>query len=157
MGKQHDWNDLEILALGNRVQVAVNGAPVIDWSDPEPDRIKAGPIGLQLHSNKVPAGGPVQGPGDRDLPQGAQAEECEMTPGRLVFPERSDLWALPIPLPPDLHGAVVRVFDRTARPLPRAWRFPRSSPNLVAVAHPSSLCPRRRTSPRPKHRSEKLD
>jgi hypothetical protein len=54
VGKQHDWNDLEILALGNRVQVAVNGAPVIDWSDPEPNRIKAGPIGLQLHSNKVP-------------------------------------------------------------------------------------------------------
>jgi Domain of Unknown Function (DUF1080) len=54
VGKQHDWNDLEILALGNRVQVAVNGTPVIDWYDPEPDRIKAGPIGLQLHSNKVP-------------------------------------------------------------------------------------------------------
>ena len=53
-GKQHDWNNLEILALGNRVQVAVNGAPVIDWSDPEPSRIKAGPIGLQLHSNNVP-------------------------------------------------------------------------------------------------------
>jgi hypothetical protein len=53
-GKQHDWNDLEILALGNRVQVAVNGAQVIDWRDPEPDRIKAGPLGLQLHANKVP-------------------------------------------------------------------------------------------------------
>jgi hypothetical protein len=54
VGKQHDWNDLEILAQGNRVRVAVNGAPVIDWRDPEPDRIKEGPIGLQLHSNKVP-------------------------------------------------------------------------------------------------------
>jgi Domain of Unknown Function (DUF1080) len=54
VGKQHDWNDLEILALGNRVQVAVNGVPVIDWRDPEPSRIKAGPIGLQLHSNNVP-------------------------------------------------------------------------------------------------------
>jgi hypothetical protein len=54
VGKQHDWNDLEILALGKRVQVAVNGAPVVDWIDPEPNRIKAGPIGLQLHSNKVP-------------------------------------------------------------------------------------------------------
>jgi Domain of Unknown Function (DUF1080) len=54
VGKQHDWNDLEILALGNRVQVAVNGASVIDWRDPEPDRIKPGPIALQLHSNKVP-------------------------------------------------------------------------------------------------------
>jgi len=54
VGKQHDWNDLEILALGNRVQVAVNGVPVVDWRDPEPNRIKAGPIGLQLHANKVP-------------------------------------------------------------------------------------------------------
>jgi hypothetical protein len=53
-GKQHDWNDLEILAQGNRVRVAVNGQPVVDWRDPEPDRIKAGPIGLQLHSNMVP-------------------------------------------------------------------------------------------------------
>ncbi len=54
VGKQHDWNDLEILAQGNRVRVAVNGTQVVDWRDPEPDRIKAGPIGLQLHSNTVP-------------------------------------------------------------------------------------------------------
>jgi hypothetical protein len=54
VGKQHDWNDLEIFAQGNRVRVAVNGAAVIDWRDPEPDRIHEGPIGLQLHSNKVP-------------------------------------------------------------------------------------------------------
>ncbi len=54
VGKQHDWNDLEILAQGNRVRVAVNGVPVIDWRDPEPARIKEGPIGLQLHSNTVP-------------------------------------------------------------------------------------------------------
>jgi hypothetical protein len=53
VGKQHDWNDLEILAQGNRVRVAVNGAPVIDWRDPQPDRIRTGPIGLQLHSNTV--------------------------------------------------------------------------------------------------------
>lgn len=54
VGKQHDWNELEILAQGNRVRVAVNGAQVVDWRDPEPDRIKVAPIGLQLHSNKVP-------------------------------------------------------------------------------------------------------
>jgi hypothetical protein len=53
VGKQHDWNDIEILAQGNRVRVAVNGAAVVDWRDPEPQRIKAGPIGLQLHSNTV--------------------------------------------------------------------------------------------------------
>ena len=54
VGKQHDWNDLEILAQGNRVRVAVNGVLVVDWRDPEPNRIKEGPIGLQLHSNNVP-------------------------------------------------------------------------------------------------------
>ncbi|HWG45925.1 MAG TPA: DUF1080 domain-containing protein [Gemmataceae bacterium] len=54
VGKQHDWNDLEILAQGNRVRVAVNGKLVVDWRDPEPKRIKEGPIGLQLHSNKEP-------------------------------------------------------------------------------------------------------
>jgi hypothetical protein len=53
VGKQHDWNDMEILAQGNRVRLAVNGVLVVDWLDPEPDRILKGPIGLQLHSNKV--------------------------------------------------------------------------------------------------------
>ncbi|MBA4064145.1 MAG: DUF1080 domain-containing protein [Isosphaera sp.] len=54
VGKQHDWNDIEVLAQGNRIRVAINGAQVVDWRDPEPTRIKEGPIGLQLHSNKVP-------------------------------------------------------------------------------------------------------
>jgi hypothetical protein len=54
VGKQHDWNDLEILAQGNRVRLVVNGTQVVDWRDPMPDRIKEGPIGLQLHSNNVP-------------------------------------------------------------------------------------------------------
>jgi hypothetical protein len=54
VGKQHDWNDLEILAQGNRVRVAVNGVQVVDWYDPEPQRIREGPIALQLHSNSVP-------------------------------------------------------------------------------------------------------
>jgi 3-keto-disaccharide hydrolase len=54
VGKQHDWNDLEILAQGNRLRLVVNGTQVLDWRDPEPDRIKEGPIGLQLHSNNEP-------------------------------------------------------------------------------------------------------
>lgn len=54
VGKQHDWNELEILAQGNRIRVVVNGTLVADWRDPEPKRILAGPIGLQLHSNTVP-------------------------------------------------------------------------------------------------------
>jgi hypothetical protein len=53
-GKQHDWNDMEILAQGNRIRLAVNGHAVLDWRDPEPNRIKEGPLGLQLHSNKEP-------------------------------------------------------------------------------------------------------
>jgi hypothetical protein len=54
VGKQHGWNDIEVLAQGNRVRAAINGSAVVDWRDPEPDRIKEGPIGLQLHSNTVP-------------------------------------------------------------------------------------------------------
>ena len=54
VGKQHDWNEIEILAQGNRVRVAINGTQVVDWRDPKPETIKEGPIGLQLHSNKVP-------------------------------------------------------------------------------------------------------
>jgi hypothetical protein len=54
VGKQHDWNELEILAQGNRVRVGVNGKLVVDWRDPEPKRILEAPVGLQLHSNKVP-------------------------------------------------------------------------------------------------------
>jgi hypothetical protein len=53
-GKQHDWNDMEILAQGNRIRLAVNGHAVVDWRDPEPNRIKEGPLGLQLHSNTDP-------------------------------------------------------------------------------------------------------
>jgi hypothetical protein len=53
-GKQHDWNDMEILAQGNRIRLAVNGKLVLDWRDPQPDLIAEGPIGLQLHSNSIP-------------------------------------------------------------------------------------------------------
>ena len=46
---------MEILALGSRVRVAVNGTLCIDFTDPEPQRLVRGPIGLQLHS-----GGPAE-------------------------------------------------------------------------------------------------
>jgi CubicO group peptidase (beta-lactamase class C family) len=52
-GMQHDWNRMEILAVGNRIRHVVNGRLVADWSDPKPETCVAGPIGLQLHSNKV--------------------------------------------------------------------------------------------------------
>jgi hypothetical protein len=48
------WNNMEILAIGNRIQLAVNGQAVADWSDPKPELCEAGPIGLQLHSTTVP-------------------------------------------------------------------------------------------------------
>jgi hypothetical protein len=54
VGKQHDWNHIEILAQGNRIRVVLNGTLISDWREPLPDRIKEAPIGLQLHSNKVP-------------------------------------------------------------------------------------------------------
>ncbi len=53
-GKQHDWNRMEILAIGNRIRHVINGKLVADWSDPKPELCQSGPIGLQLHSNKVP-------------------------------------------------------------------------------------------------------
>jgi CubicO group peptidase (beta-lactamase class C family) len=53
-GKQHDWNRMEILAIGHRIRHVVNGQLVADWSDPHPELCQGGPIGLQLHSNNVP-------------------------------------------------------------------------------------------------------
>ena len=54
VGHQHGWNKLEILAQGNRIRVVCNGTLIVDWRDPEPHRIRAGPIGLQCHSNPDP-------------------------------------------------------------------------------------------------------
>jgi hypothetical protein len=45
---------MEILAIGSRIRLAVNGREVLDWTDPKPELCESGPIGLQLHSNKVP-------------------------------------------------------------------------------------------------------
>ena len=52
--KAHDWNEIEILAQGNRIRVVVNGAPTIDYYDQDPNALLEGPIGLQLHANSVP-------------------------------------------------------------------------------------------------------
>ena len=54
VGKQHDWNRMEIVATGRRIRHVVNGQLVADWSDPQPELCESGPIGLQLHSNDVP-------------------------------------------------------------------------------------------------------
>lgn len=47
------WNKIEILAKAPRIQLAVNGKKVADWSDPKPELCGEGPLGLQLHSNNV--------------------------------------------------------------------------------------------------------
>lgn len=52
-GLQHEWNQMEIVATGNRICHVVNGRLVADWSDPHPELCGVGPIGLQLHSNSV--------------------------------------------------------------------------------------------------------
>jgi hypothetical protein len=52
--RQHDWNDLEILATGLNVKVAVNGVAVVDFTDKSNEFKAEGPIALQLHSNDVP-------------------------------------------------------------------------------------------------------
>lgn len=54
VGKQHDWNKMEILAQGNRIRFVLNGELISDWREPLPERIKEAPIGLQLHSNPQP-------------------------------------------------------------------------------------------------------
>ena len=43
---------MEVLATGNRIQVAVNGHKTLDYTDPDPGLCRAGPIGLQLHWNE---------------------------------------------------------------------------------------------------------
>jgi len=53
VGNQHDWNRMEILAIGHRIRHVINGYLVADWSDPHPEFCEEGPIGLQLHSNQV--------------------------------------------------------------------------------------------------------
>jgi uncharacterized protein (DUF427 family) len=52
-GRQHDWNQIEVLAQPPRIRVAVNGQLIADWTDPKPELCGEGPLGLQLHSNKV--------------------------------------------------------------------------------------------------------
>lgn len=51
--KVGDWNQMEILAIPPRIRLAVNGQLVADWTEPKPELIASGPLGLQLHSNNV--------------------------------------------------------------------------------------------------------
>jgi hypothetical protein len=47
---QHEWVRVEILAQGNRVRTAFNGVQVMEWREPDPNRVKVGPVGIQLHA-----------------------------------------------------------------------------------------------------------
>lgn len=70
--KVGDWNQVEVLVLGDHIRMAVNGQSLIDFTD-EPGMLKASPIGLQLHGNTRPQEFHFRGlilaedPGDRLL------------------------------------------------------------------------------------------
>ncbi len=51
--KKGEWNQIEILVIGDRIRMVGNGELVIDMTD-KPEMLKASPIGLQLHSNGKP-------------------------------------------------------------------------------------------------------
>lgn len=48
-----DWNLIEILVIGNRIQFAANGTQVFDFTD-KAEMLQESPIGLQLHSSGQP-------------------------------------------------------------------------------------------------------
>lgn len=47
---QHDWVKVEVLAQGNRVRTAFNGAQVMEWREADASRVHAGPLGVQFHA-----------------------------------------------------------------------------------------------------------
>eukprot|EP01065_Artemidia_motanka_P026375 TRINITY_DN31333_c0_g1_i1.p1 TRINITY_DN31333_c0_g1~~TRINITY_DN31333_c0_g1_i1.p1 ORF type:complete len:266 (+),score=63.63 TRINITY_DN31333_c0_g1_i1:55-852(+) len=51
-GHQHGWNRIEILAKAGRLRVAVNGVCTLDFLEPDPSTVAAGPIALQHHWRK---------------------------------------------------------------------------------------------------------
>ncbi len=51
--RQGEWNQIEILVLGDRIRCAANGVQVFDFTD-QPEMLQASPIGLQLHGNAEP-------------------------------------------------------------------------------------------------------
>ncbi len=51
--KVDDWNDVVILAKGNRIRHYLNGRLVLDFTDKHPQKARSkGVIGLQLHAGK---------------------------------------------------------------------------------------------------------
>lgn len=50
--KLDDWNDVIIVARGNRIQHYMNGTLILDFTDDPAIALKEGLIGLQLHAGK---------------------------------------------------------------------------------------------------------
>lgn len=48
--KQNDWNELSIKAIGNRIELGLNGNPTVSYVEEDAKIAKAGIIGLQIHS-----------------------------------------------------------------------------------------------------------
>ena len=51
--RKGEWNQIEILVVGDRIRMVANGVQVIDMTD-QAGMLQASPIGLQLHSNRRP-------------------------------------------------------------------------------------------------------
>ena len=51
--KKGEWNQIEILVVGERIRFAANQRQIFDFTD-QADMLQASPIGLQLHSNGQP-------------------------------------------------------------------------------------------------------
>lgn len=48
--KEGDWNELRVLAKGDRIQLFLNGHPTIDFTEKDAEISRSGIIGLQIHS-----------------------------------------------------------------------------------------------------------
>jgi hypothetical protein len=51
--KKDDWNDYEIRCEGKRIRTAINGVPMIDYTEPDDAIEQFGQIGLQVHGGGV--------------------------------------------------------------------------------------------------------
>ncbi|MFY8200778.1 MAG: 3-keto-disaccharide hydrolase [Pirellula staleyi] len=51
--KKGEWNQIEILVVGDRIRMAANGRELFDFTD-KSDMLQASSLGLQLHSNDKP-------------------------------------------------------------------------------------------------------
>jgi hypothetical protein len=47
--KKEDWNDYEVRCEGKRIRTAINGVPMIDYTEPDDSIEQFGQIGLQVH------------------------------------------------------------------------------------------------------------